>query len=221
MDKVLSHPEATSYRLFMLFISVISLLVIGAMMMVPMEEETFRLLGWVDVLACMVFFLDFGRQLSNADSKLKYFFTWGWIDLLASIPSVDAFRWGRAVRLVRIIQVLRCIRSIRHLIRILEHYRQRSVLLVTMLMVFLSITLGSMGILHFELGVEDSNIRSAEDAIWWAWVTITTVGYGDFTPVTNGGRGVAAVLMLVGVGIVSSMSGLIASWLLRKPDTDE
>ena len=75
--------------------------------------------------------------------------------------------------------------------------------------------------LHFELGVEESNIRTAEDAIWWSWVTITTVGYGDYTPVTTGGRIVAMILMVVGVGLFSSMSGLIASWLLQPPNESD
>ncbi len=215
MDKALADPKATSYRLFILAVSVLSLLVIAAMMLMPLDEETFRLLGLIDVVACMVFFIDFLRQLYKAESRTRYFFTWGWLDLIASIPSIDAFRWGRAVRLVRVAQMLRGVRSGRHLIRILGHYRRRSVAAVSGLIAFLSVTIGSMGILHFELGVTNSNIRTAEDAIWWAWVTITTVGYGDYAPVTTGGRVVAAILMVVGVGLFSSLSGLIASWLLQ------
>lgn len=221
MDKALADPKATSYRLFILAVSVLSLLVIAAMMLVPMDEETYRLMGLIDVVACSVFFADFLRQLYKAESRSRYFFTWGWLDLIASIPSVDAFRWGRAIRLVRVAQLLRGVRSGRHLMRILGHYRRRSAAAVSGLIAFLSITIGSMGILHFELGVEDSNIRTAEDAIWWAWVTITTVGYGDYAPVTTGGRIVAMVLMVVGVGLFSSMSGLIASWLLQPPDDEK
>tara|TARA_R110002072_G_scaffold300040_1_gene476461 strand:- start:80 stop:751 length:672 start_codon:yes stop_codon:yes gene_type:complete len=221
MERPLTDPKATSYRLFILCVSTISLLVIAAMMLMPMEEETFQLLAWIDVIACAIFFTDFLTQLYRAESKLKYFFTWGWIDLIASIPSVDAFRWGRTARLIRIAQMLRAFRSGRNLVRILSYYRRRSAAAVTALLAFLAVSVGSMAILHFELGVEDSNIRTAEDAIWWAWVTITTVGYGDYSPVTTGGRIVAMVLMFVGVGIFSSMSGLIASWLLQSPNTDD
>jgi voltage-gated potassium channel len=215
MNRPLIDPKATSYRLFILCVSVVSLLVIAAMMLVPMDQETYRLMGLIDLMACAVFLTDFVRQLYKAESRVRYLYTWGWVDLLASIPSVDAFRWGRAVRLVRIAQLIRGIRSGRNLIRILGHYRRRSAAAVTGLLAFLSITIGSMAMLHFELGVEDSNIRTAEDAIWWSWVTITTVGYGDYTPVTIGGRIVAMMLMVIGVGLFSSMSGLIASWLLQ------
>ncbi len=214
MERPLTDPKATSYRLFILCVSIVSLLVIGAMMLVPMEPETYRLMEFIDVVACVVFLSDFLRQLYKAESRWKYFYTWGWLDLVASIPSIDAFRWGRAVRLVRIAQMLRGVRSGRDLFKILGHYRRRSTAAVTALIAFLSITFGSMGILHFELGAEESNIRTAEDAFWWAWVTITTVGYGDYTPVTSGGRIIAMILMVVGVGLFSSLSGLIASWLL-------
>ena len=120
--------------------------------------------------------------------------------------------------MARLAQVLRAIRSGRHLLRILGHYRRRSAMMVTVIVVFLSLAIGSMAILHFEHGIEGSNIQSAEDALWWAWVTITTVGYGYFYPATTGGRIVAAILMFVGVGLFSSLSGLIASWLLQKPE---
>jgi len=217
MDHALADAKATGYRLFILSVSVMSLLVIAAMMLVPMDPETYRLMGLIDIVACGVFFADFLRQLYRAESRWRYLYTWGWLDLIASIPSIDAFRWGRAVRLVRVAQLLRGVRSGRYLFQILGHYRRRSTAAVTALIAFLSITLGSMGILFFELGVEDSNIRTAEDAFWWAWVTITTVGYGDYAPVTQGGRVIAMILMVVGVGLFSSLSGLIASWLLMSP----
>lgn len=214
MDKPLADLKTTCFRLVILILSVFSLLIIAAMELLPMEPETYRLLGILDVLVCIVFFCDFLWQLYTAESRWRYLYTWGWLDFIASIPSVDAFRWGRAARIVRISRVLRGIRSIRYLLRILGYYRRRSAVLVTSLVVFLSLAIGSMAILHFELGEDGSNITNAEDALWWAWVTITTVGYGDYAPVTRGGRIVAAILMFVGVGLFSSLSGLIASWLL-------
>ena len=60
----------------------------------------------------------------------------------------------------------------------------------------------------------NSNIKTAEDAIWWAYVTITTVGYGDKFPVTTEGRIIAAALMTVGVGLFGTFTGFIASFFL-------
>jgi voltage-gated potassium channel len=65
-----------------------------------------------------------------------------------------------------------------------------------------------------------SNIKTAGDAVWWSVTTVTTVGYGDRFPVTTGGRLVAAVLMLGGVGLFGALSGLIASSFLGQPQQE-
>lgn len=72
---------------------------------------------------------------------------------------------------------------------------------------------GSISILQFETAPE-SNIKTAEDAIWWAFVTITTVGYGDRYPVTTEGRIIAAFLMITGVALFGTFTGFIAAWFM-------
>ncbi|WP_372171412.1 potassium channel family protein, partial [Vibrio sp. 10N.222.49.C9] len=78
----------------------------------------------------------------------------------------------------------------------------------------LVVIFGAIGILQFEKGLPDSNIHSAGDALWWSFVTITTVGYGDFYPVTTQGRLVAAILMTAGVGLFGTFTGLVANWFM-------
>jgi voltage-gated potassium channel len=83
--------------------------------------------------------------------------------------------------------------------------------------------LGSIAVLHFET-VDGANIKSAEDALWWATVTITTVGYGDRYPVTTEGRIVGTLLMTAGVGLFGVFSGFVAAWFLssgQKKEEDE
>jgi voltage-gated potassium channel len=58
----------------------------------------------------------------------------------------------------------------------------------------------------------NSNIKTAEDAFWWAYVTLTTVGYGDRFLVTTEGRIIAGILMTAGVGPVGTFAGFVASW---------
>ena len=71
----------------------------------------------------------------------------------------------------------------------------------------------SIAILQFEIPI-GGNIKSAEDAIWWAVSTMTTVGYGDAYPTSSEGRLVAMFLMAAGVGVFGTFSGLVASWFL-------
>lgn len=75
---------------------------------------------------------------------------------------------------------------------------------------------GAIAMLQLEKGVEGSNIHNASDALWWAFVTITTVGYGDFYPVTHEGRVVAVILMTSGVGLFGTFTGFVASRFLEE-----
>lgn len=74
----------------------------------------------------------------------------------------------------------------------------------------------SLTVLRFERGEPGSNIESFGDAIWWAFVTIATVGYGDFYPVTVPGRFFAIILMVGGVAIVGTASALVVSYLAEQ-----
>jgi len=71
----------------------------------------------------------------------------------------------------------------------------------------------SISILQVET-VPESNIKTAGDAIWWSFVTITTVGYGDKFPVTGEGRVIAAFLMVTGVTLFGTFTGFIAAWFM-------
>jgi voltage-gated potassium channel len=75
---------------------------------------------------------------------------------------------------------------------------------------------GSWLVLLFEENAKGSNIHSYPDALWWAIVTVTTVGYGDRYPVSAGGRAVAVVLMLVGIGLIGVLTATVASVFVKE-----
>jgi len=84
------------------------------------------------------------------------------------------------------------------------------------LFVLVVVGLGACFTFAFERRVDDAQITTVAEALWWALVTCTTVGYGDFSPVTPGGRGVAVVLMLVGVSVYSVVTANIASYFVEQ-----
>lgn len=88
-----------------------------------LDSDTSKLLQLIDNGICFFFLIDFIIRFVRANNKLE-FMKWGWIDLLASIPTVDALRAGRAFRLFRVLRVLRLFRSARHLAK--HVYRNRA-----------------------------------------------------------------------------------------------
>ena len=178
------------------------------------DEQTAALLQLIDNAICIFFLLDFCVRFAKAENKLQ-FMKWGWIDLLASIPAIDAFRAGRLVRLFRLLRVLRAFRSARHLVRHVYQNKAYGTFTTVAIVAVLLVLTSSIAVLQFEQNA-DGNIKTAEDALWWAYVTITTVGYGDKFPVTSEGRIVAAILMTAGVGLFGTFTGLLASWFLKE-----
>ena len=207
----MTKPQAASpYELFSLALSIAALVVLAMMIGTTQTPETRQLLEMADLTLCAFFFVDFCRNFIIADNRVRYLYTWGWLDLAASIPAVDALRAGRLGRIIRIIRILRIVKASRMLTYALMHRRRETAAWGAALMTLLMIFTSSIAILLFES--RDGNIHTAEDALWWAIVTMTTVGYGDHYPVTTEGRVVAVALMAMGVGLFGTLSGLAASW---------
>ena len=204
----------TPYQLFMLALCAWGLLALSVGTFVPLDAPTLSILDYADTAICGLFFLDFVNNVARAPRKLHYLVTWGWVDLLSSIPTVNALRWGRAARLVRILRVLRGVKSARILAQFVLRRRAEGAFLAATLLALLLIVCSSIAVLQFEMHAE-GNIETAQDAMWWAVTTMTTVGYGDRYPVTAEGRAVAVVLMAAGVGVFGTFSGLVASWFLQ------
>jgi voltage-gated potassium channel len=207
----------------MLVLCVLTLLSLGISLTVPLEPSSRHVLELADIVVCALFFGDFLHSLYLAPNRVAYFFKWGWIDLLSSIPAVGPLRLGRFVRVVRVLRVIRAVRSARAIAMLLLAKREQSAVLAGLLLGLLLLVCASIAILQFETE-PTSNIRTAGDALWWSMTTMSTVGYGDRYPVTTGGRIVAVFLMAGGVGIFGTLSGLVASWFLtpgqKEQDTD-
>ena len=180
------------------------------------STEFLKLFRLFDHLICLLFFCDFSFRLFAAKSKRAYL-KWGWIDLVSSIPILDQLRWGRMFRLLRIVRAIKgTMRGHQRLERKIQ-----DPFISVVLIAFLCVFLGAISVLHLESGVDGSNIKNARDAIWWALVTVTTVGYGDFTPITNEGRLVAVVLMSAGIGIFGIFSVQCTQYLMSNKREDE
>jgi Ion channel. len=177
-----------------------------------LPPETSKLLYLIDDSICALFVYDFIYRFIKSPSKLK-FMKWGWIDLVSSIPTFQFLRYGRLIRLVRLFRVLRAFRSVKFLTAHIFRTRISGTFSTVSLVSFLMLIFGSISILQVEK-LPECNIKTAGDAIWWAFVTITTVGYGDRYPITTEGRIIAAFLMITGVALFGTFTGFIAAWFM-------
>ena len=87
----------------------------------------------------------------------------------------------------------------------------------TSLMALVVVSVSSILVLQFESSAPNGNIRTGGDALWWAVVTLTTVGYGDFYPVTTFGRITGTFVMFAGVGVIGALASILASVLVSPP----
>jgi voltage-gated potassium channel len=85
----------------------------------------------------------------------------------------------------------------------------------------MAVGLGAVAVLDAEQDVQDANITSLGDALWWAATTVTTVGYGDRYPVTTTGRVIAICLMILGIALVGAVTASIAAWFVSSLKTEE
>ena len=219
----ISNDEPTrlgsSYDIFILALTLISLGTLVILVVPGINEEAREVAFFMDTLICLVFLFDFFLTLIRASDKLAYL-KWGWMDFLGSLPALPAFRLFRLWRFVRVVRILRRAR-IRDLWRTFRQRRAESTLLITILLVILVLGFTSAMILMFEGPAPQANITTTKDAIWWSLVSVTTVGYGDRFPVTQQGRLVAVLLMVVGIGLFSVVTSYLSSGFLAPGDNKQ
>jgi voltage-gated potassium channel len=196
-----------------LILSVYVLVALLVQATVRLSPDTIEILEWIDFFICIVFLADFFVRFHRAPSKSK-FLKWGWIDFVSSIPMLGIFRIGRVVRIVRIFRILRAFRSTKNLVTYFLHRRKATSFVAVATIALTVMIFAAIAVLNFE-DQSEGNIKDAGDAFWWAFVTMTTVGYGDKYPLTLEGRIVACILMTAGAGLFATLTGFIASMFLQ------
>jgi len=203
----------TVYELFILAVSILSIVNLVLLAVFTFKSQYWWVVAFMDIPLTLILFWDFLYRLRTAPSKRRYLGRGGGIfDFLGCLPALRIFRLFRIVRAVRVIRRLGGPRVIREM-------RSEIASGTVYLVVFFGlVTLEVCGLLelHFEMNAKGANITTGGDALWWGYVTATTVGYGDQYPVTTGGRLVGLVMLTVGVVLFATLSGFLAQAFLSR-----
>ncbi len=204
------HTELTWLNLAITALSMYVVVAILFDMMFDLDPRISKLIQFTDNIICLFFFIEFIYRVTTSSDRWGYL-KWGWLDLVSSIPMVQSLRFARVLRIIRFIRIIRAFMGANSFIQHFFRNKAQGTLYSVAIIALLVVMLGSMSILQVE-NAPDSNIKTPGDALWWSYVTIMTVGYGDKYPVTPEGRIIGAIMMTVGVVLVSTMAGYVASW---------
>lgn len=230
LKRTVEQSDTRAGRAFDLMIQaliVLSLIAFSIETLPNLSDGARVVLRWIEVITVAIFTGEYLLRLLVADSKPGFVFSvFGMIDLVSILPfyiatGVDlrSFRAFRLFRLFRLLKLVRYNKAIRRFHRALLIAREEIVLylLLTALLLYLA----AVGIYHFENTAQPEAFASVFHCMWWAAVTLTTVGYGDVYPITLGGRIFTFFLLLVGLGVVAVPAGLVASALAKAREMDD
>ena len=169
----------------------------------------------INYILAIFFVINFIYRFLTSSSPRQYFLhESGWLDALCIIPFYQISWLFRGIRSSMIFWHMGW-KKLKHNLR---NEGAEAILYLGVFIIILIIEFGSIAAYNFESADPNSNIKTPTDALWWAIVTIATVGYGDFYPVTLGGRLTASVMMVAGIGISPTLTGYLANrYLVSNP----
>lgn len=189
-----------------------------------LKPQTRVILRSIEFFSVLVFTTEYLLRIYVSDSKPRFIFSFfGIIDLLAILPFYLSFgvdlRSLRALRFLRLFRVLKLVRynkAMNHFVRAMASAKEQIFLFIFITVIL--IYFAAVGIYYFENEAQPDKFSSIFDSLWWAIITLTTVGYGDVYPITVGGKVFTFIILMIGLGIVAVPTGIISSALTRSVD---
>jgi voltage-gated potassium channel len=207
-----------------LLISIVASVIIVVLESVPAIKQRFgpelRIVEWFFTI---IFTLEYLARLWTVPYKKKYVFSFfGIIDLLSVLPTYLGFFFAgaqslmviRSLRLLRIFRIFKLSRYIgegQHLARAMKASQHK--IIVFLLTVLTSVII--FGTLMYMIEGPNNGFSSIPKSIYWAIVTMTTVGYGDIAPQTALGQTLASVIMILGYGIIAVPTGIVSAEMVQ------
>ena len=223
IQEIIFEADTPMGKLFDLALLVMILLSVVVVMLESVESYRkelswlFEILEWIFTI---LFSLEYLLRIFSVKNPLKYIFSfYGVIDLLSLIPSyigigigtnnISSIKSIRTIRLIRIFRILKLIRYVKEAAALKKAFIASKQRIVVFLFVVFSIVV-LMGTIIYMLEDPKDGFTSIPRSIYWAIVTLTTVGYGDIAPQTPLGQFFASIIMILGYSIIAVPTGMIS-----------
>ena len=188
-----------------------------------LSDQTKEFLNLVELVCIVIFSIEYLIRIYLAKSKLKFIFSFfGLIDLIAILPFYLSFgfdlRSARVLRFLRVFRLLKLARYNKAIQRFIVAFRLiREELIMFGAVALVLIYLSAVGIYYFENSAQPEQFSSIFSSLWWSVVTLTTVGYGDISPVSPIARLLAYLQAVVGQLYVAILvAGLVGAYMSKK-----
>jgi voltage-gated potassium channel len=219
--KIIFEADSPGGRIFDIILLLVILISVAVVMMesvVPLRlkyEQLFHILEWIFTI---LFTIEYAFRIWCSYKPKAYIFSfYGMIDLLCILPSYAEAMYGhthflltiRILRLMRIFRIFKLVPFInesRHLALAIQRSR-RKIFVFLFFIVLFTMVLGS--IMYVIESGKNSDFTSIPVSVYWAIVTLTTVGYGDIAPVTPLGQTFSAFIMIMGYAIIAVPTGIV------------
>ncbi len=220
--RVVDGDDSAAGRAFDL---AVKLLVLGSVLSFSLETvqdlqpEVYVWLARVEIVTVAFFTAEYLLRLWVAERRWRFAISfYGLVDLLSVLPYYLALGVDlRSIRVVRFLRLLRLFKLARYsaaaqrYVRAIRIVREELVLFGAVAGILLYFS--AVGVYYFERDAQPELYGSVFHSMWWAIVTLTTVGYGDIYPVTLGGRIFTCLVLNLGLGVVAEPTGQLASAL--------
>jgi len=230
LKKIIEENDTTAgktFDFFIQFLIVLSLVSFSIETLPDLSVNTKIILNIAEVITVAIFTIEYLLRLIVADKKLKVIFSfYGLIDLIAILPFYIARGIDlRSIRIFRLFRLFRAFKVFRYS-NAIQKFKSAFLSVKEEMILFLVATLfllfiASVGIYYFENPAQPEQFKSIFHCLWWAVVTLTTVGYGDMFPITAGGKIFTSFIAIISIGIIAVPTGLLASALTKTIEEDE
>ncbi len=227
LHEVLYEADTPMGKLFdvVLFIIIIASIVLVMLESVDSFDNKYHnFLNTAEWVITILFTIEYIGRIVSVKKPLKYIFSfYGIIDFLSTIPkylslflvgshSLVALRALRLMRIFRILKLARFIGESSNFVKALKASRAKIAVFLSFVLI-LCIILGT--VMYLIEGGKGSGFTSIPRSVYWAIVTLTTVGYGDIAPITALGQFIASLIMIMGYGIIAIPTGIVSSEMTK------